>query len=202
MSVVLRPPDLATRTPVAPVAQVPSVAPVRPVAGVRPLTPSATTIRCGKCGGSRPVGHAHCYSCGAKLTGRAERSGRRLPALRWHSVQAGWRALGRVLPKRVPATNSGQPVLHARTFGDRVARWYVTLSAVGAMAWLVWGGASVVPASAAGGLTTPSEACAWIDAQRVQLTGEATRLVEAQRGGIAQRLGDLAVAVGSSSAPR
>ena len=117
-------------------------------------------------------------------------------------MQAGWRALGRVLPKRTPAANSGQPVLHVRTFGDRVARWYVMLSAVGAMAWLVWGSPSVLPASAAGGLATPSEACAWIDAQRVQLTGEATRLVEAQRGGIAQRLGDLAVAVGSSSAPR
>ena len=206
MSVVLRPPDALPRPPAASAAgavvAVGAAGAVRAGGVARALTPSATTIRCGKCGGSRPAGHAHCYSCGAKLTGRAERTGRHLPGLRWHSVQAGWRALRRVLPKRRPAANDGQPVVHARTFGDRVARWYVTLSAVGAMAWVVWGGPAVFPASAAGGLATPSEACAWIDAQRVQLTGEATRLVEAQRGGIAQRLGELAVAVGSSPAPR
>ena len=90
-------------------------------------------------------------------------------------------------------------MVERRTFGDRVARWYAGVSVVGAVAWLVWGGSIAAPPVA---LATPSQACAWVDAQRVQLTGEAVKLVEAQRGGVAQRLGELAAVVGSGSAAR
>ena len=101
---------------------------------------------------------------------------------------------------RRPSGGWGTPVFEQRTFGDRMARWYVGGTAVAAVAWLVWGG-SAAPV-AASGLATPSEACAWVDAQRVQLTSEAARLVAAQRGGVAQRLGELAVMVGSGSTAR
>ena len=197
MSVVLRSPDALPRPPAAQAVGV-----VRSV-GAPALTPTATTIRCGRCGGSRPVGHAHCYACGAKLTGRAER-GRRLSRPSWSALRAwrGWSALRRALPLGRPATVSGQPVMEQRTFGDRAARWYVGLTAAGALAWFVWGGTAATTVGASAGIATPSEACAWIDAQRVQLTGEAARLVDAQRGGIAQRLGELAAVVGAGSAAR
>ena len=194
MSVVLRPPDALPRPPAASAAGA--------VGAVRVLTPSATTIRCGKCGGARPVGHAHCFTCGAKLTGRAVKSGRRLLTPSWSAVRAwdGWRVLRRIVPGRESAAVAGHPVVELRSFGDRVARWYTSLSAVGAIAWFVWGGS--LPISAAGGLVTPSEACAWIDSQRAQLTGEAARVVDAQRGGVAQRLGELAAVVGSGASAR
>ena len=192
MSVVLKSPEAAVRPPVALTGG---------ATGVRALTPSQTTIRCGRCAGSRPVGHAHCYTCGAKLTGRAV-TGRRMPAVSWGAVRAwsGWTGVRRALTPRSRSRLSGEfGLVERRTFGDRVARWYAGASVVGAVAWLVWGGAIAAPSAA---LATPSEACAWVDAQRVQLTGEAAKVVEAQRGGVAQRLGELAALVGSGAHAR
>jgi hypothetical protein len=199
MSVLLTPTGTSAQTgaprAVSPVGQ--GSAPVR----------SQTVIRCGRCGGSRPVGHAHCYACGARLTGRGEKRGRRVGLPSWSGVRswAGWAKVGaaaRLFTRRPRITGFDGRTVEFRTWGDRAARWYVALSVVGVAAWFVAGPAVILPvrADSAGGAGVvsvgPSEACAWMDGQRVQLMGEAGRLTETQRGELARRLGELAAAVG------
>lgn len=167
------------------------------------LTPSQTVIRCGKCGGSRPAGHAHCYACGARLTGQMEKRGRvRLP--NWSEVR-GWPVLGRagqLFSRRARVVSYGTPVLELRTWGDKAARWYVALSIMAVAAWYVASASLALPARADGSggvgavVVSPSEACAWMDGQRVQLTNEAGRRLDAARGEMARRLGELAAVVG------
>ena len=150
------------------------------------------------------MGHAHCYTCGARLTGRAEKGARvRLPSVRALRAWPGWAKLGAVsgvFSRRASVKGyDGRPVA-LRTWGDRVARWYVTLSVVGVAMWLLAGPSVGLPASASGaiGAVGTSEACAWVDGQRVQLMGEAGRLLEAPRGEVARRLGELSAAVAAT----
>lgn len=110
----------------------------------------------------------------------------------------------RARPAAVAVGYGGRPV-QVRTFGDRAARMYVAISMVGVAAWFVAGPGGGLPVQASGALgigvgsaalaSGPSEACAWVDGQRVQLMGEAGRVVEAQRGELARRLGELALLV-------
>ena len=167
---------------------------------------SQTVIRCGKCGGSRPVGHAHCYACGARLTGRVEK-GRRVRLPSWSGARgwAGWAKIGvagRLFSRRSRMTGYDGRAIELRTWGDRAARWYVALSVVGVAAWFVAGPTVAMPVRADGVvgassvMVGPSEACAWVDGQRVHLMAEAGRLTETPRGEIARRLGELAAVVG------
>jgi hypothetical protein len=92
-------------------------------------------------------------------------------------------------------------VVDGRTWGDRMARWYVGVTAVGVAVWLGTGQAVTVPAACAP-VEAPTEACVWLDGQRSQLQREVGKVADTQRPFVAQRLSDLASLVGSGAAAR
>jgi hypothetical protein len=175
-----------------------------------PTVTRSSVIRCAKCGASRPAGHLHCYACGTKL-GVPPR-GKWMTPLHTLASSAGLvgAAFQRLARSRraVPATTPppftivppptlpfSQRPLQLRSRTDRIARWYMTLSLAAAGVWYV-ATPHTIPTAAA----SPSEACAWLDSQRAQLTAEAGRLADPYRPAIAQRLADLATLVGSRTA--
>ena len=143
-------------------------------------------VACVKCGEGRPAAHLHCYVCGRPLGGAQGR-------LAWLSRSREWRvwapvrwALRRM--RRPDARAYGMPRPQPRTMGDRVARWYAYLSAAALAFWFFGGASRLTPAA----VSAPTEACIWLDTQRLQLTGDAGRLAAEQRDEMAQRLSDLA----------
>lgn len=185
-----------------------------------PAVPSrSAVVRCERCGVSRPAGHAYCYACGRLLGAR----GRQGPG--WGGVvrtaERAWAGLSGLtwLPRRKPPLAAQTPISsqvqlmplpvrpmrlpEARTFTDRAARWYVGLTVVAVGMWLGTGQAVTVPAACApvsSGAQAPSEACAWVDAQRTVVQREVGKVADAQRPVVAQRLAELAALVGSSGA--
>lgn len=169
-----------------------------------PTVTRSSVIRCARCGASRPAGHVHCYACGTKL-GVPPRS-KWIAPLRTIAggVASTFQRLTR--PRRAaPATTPptftvvppptlpfSQRPLQLRSRTDRIARWYMTLSLAAAGIWYI-----ATPHTVPTAVAAPSEACAWLDTQREQVTAEAARLADPYRPAIAQRLADLATLVGS-----
>lgn len=181
---------------------------------VLPVASRSSVVRCAPCGVSRPAGHVHCYACGRKLGVPLKK----VPAWGGLMRSAGWvrgrvERLVRKAPPRaaVAGAGIGAPVgptplvlmpmpsrpLEARTWGDRAARWYAALSALGVAAWLLVGRPVTVPAACTPGAATSNQACTWLDTQRTQVLGEVGKVAEAQRPVVAARLADLAALVGS-----
>ena len=172
-----------------------------------------SVISCGKCGVSRPAGHLHCFACGARLDGRVSGAGKlgsvrqRASAL-FATVRRGSGATIRRLLVRMPKAprsprqgsltkTYAPPVFRRRTWGDRIARGYVYASFAAVSLWFVAGSNGAVPVAAGAPVT---EACAWVDTQRLHILAEAGRAADTHRPGIAQRLVELAGLVGSRTA--
>ncbi len=175
-----------------------------------------SVISCGKCGVSRPAGHLHCFACGARLDGRVSGAGKlgsvrqRASAL-FATVRRGSGAVTRRLrlwtpqapraprsPRQGSLTSTyATPVFQRRTWGDRIARGYVYASFAAVSLWFVAGSNGAVPVAADAPVT---EACAWVDTQRLHLMAEAGRVADTHRPGIAPRLVELAGLVGSRTA--
>lgn len=167
------------------------------LAGSPALTRRAGAV-CVRCGEARPAGHVHCYVCGRRIAAVTGRLAWLRGAREWRVWAPAQWVLRRPLRRQPLAPGYGVPRLQLRTWGDRTARWYTYLSLAVIALWTFAGPARVMPAAAA---YTPTEACTWLDTQRVQATGELERMTAPQRQELAQRLSELASRLATMGKP-
>jgi hypothetical protein len=127
-------------------------------------------VKCASCGAFRPAAHTYCSFCGAKLgAGDAASRVRRLRWLRWTGLP--------LLSARLSAWRRRPHDLETRTWVDRVARAYLSLSLVAVTLWLASAGGdlSAVRAVAPG---VQAQVSTWLDEQRAHVAQGLTRLAE------------------------